>query len=66
MIKVIEHGYKEYQTKCRNCGCRFKYELEDTKDGYVECPDCKYKCYHNYTINVLLTSKIKDRVEVEE
>lgn len=66
MIKVIEHGYKKYRTNCRNCNCYFEYELEDIQNGYIECPDCKYECSHSYTLNVQLTSKIKDDVEVEE
>ena len=61
MIKVIEHGYNKYHTSCRNCNCYFEYELEDIQHNEVECPDCKNKCGHNYTLNVNLTSQIKEK-----
>ena len=65
MIKVIKHGDRNYRTGCANCNCYFEYELEDVQNGHIECPDCKYKCSHNYALNVIFTSKIEDSVEVE-
>lgn len=59
MIKVIEHGYKKYQTSCDRCECRFEYEIDDVNSkGVVQCPDCKNDCYHT-TLNVDLTSQIR-------
>ena len=63
MIKVIAHGFNEYKTQCYQCGCIFKYTLEDIENGSVKCPDCSQLCSHNYTLNVTLTSRIKE-VEV--
>lgn len=60
MVKVIEHGYNNYTTKCYQCGCLFEYELEDIENGSVKCPDCTQLCNHNYTLNVDVTSRIKE------
>lgn len=60
MIKVIEHGYAKYKCKCYQCGCWFEYELEDIKEGSVKCPDCGHLCNHNHTLNVKVTSRIKE------
>lgn len=52
MVKIIKHGNKK-QTTCKECGCVFTYEKEDTvTEQYsmneyvtiVECPDCKCEC----------------------
>lgn len=40
MIKIIEHGYKTYEIYCDNCNCHFKYDISDTINGHVYCPDC--------------------------
>lgn len=63
MIKVIKHGYARYQTQCDNCKCEFEYGLEDIQNGFVKCPDCGERCWHNSTLNRLWGSQIKDKVE---
>ena len=60
MIKVIEHGYKRYSMRCYKCNCLYEYELEDIRQGAVDCPDCGRTNNHNFTLNVDLTSRIKD------
>lgn len=65
MIKVVKHGYKGYSTVCYKCGCEFTYELEDIKEGYVSCPDCNEKSLHNYSLNVRVTTRLKDSSEVK-
>lgn len=60
MIKIIKHGYVKYMCTCYQCGCWFEYELEDIEDGFVKCPDCGVLCSHSYTLNVKLTSRIKE------
>lgn len=56
MIKVIKHGTKK-QTTCKECGCVFTYEKEDTKEiqcgmneyeYFVVCPDCQANCTAGY------------------
>lgn len=62
MIKVIEHGYSKYRIRCPKCNCLFEYEIKDI-DVYsdtVRCPDCKYECGHNFTLNVDMSSRIKE------
>lgn len=61
MIKVIEHGYNSYTNKCHQCGCVFEYELSDIENGSVKCPDCGESCNHNHTLNVDVTSRIKEK-----
>lgn len=49
MITVIKHGEKNFITTCSRCGCQFSYELTDLFESsgeYINCPDCKNKCYH--------------------
>lgn len=59
MIEVIKHGKqrkpKVIATKCFNCGCVFKFDVdEDTYHSriycgdFVDCPDCGQDiCVHN-------------------
>lgn len=66
MIKVIEHGYIKYHTTCHDCKCYFEYEISDVNSkNIVQCPDCKRDCYHNATLNADLTSRFKDKDNVE-
>ena len=48
MKKIFAHGKKEFIVVCRNCGCKFSYELEDivAKD-YVTCPECDVRISHH-------------------
>lgn len=48
MKKIFAHGKKEFIVVCRNCGCKFSYELEDivAKD-YVICPECDVRISHH-------------------
>ena len=53
-MKIIKHGeskteQKEYELKCPNCGCQFKFTDEEIEaqekkldgDAWIHCPDCK-------------------------
>lgn len=60
MIKVIEHGYKKYSIRCNKCNCLYEYELEDVMQDIIVCPDCGQNNYHNFTLNVILGSRIED------
>lgn len=52
MKKIFVHGKKEFIGVCRNCGCKFSYELEDivAKD-YVTCPECDVRISHRIEPN---------------
>lgn len=66
MIKVIEHGYRRYNTTCYDCKCCFEYEISDVDSkNMVQCPDCKRGCYHNATLNADLTSKFEDNAQYD-
>jgi len=46
MIKVIEHGNKEFVMTCSQCECKFSYESSDIHGDLVTCPDCGKFCVH--------------------
>lgn len=61
MVKIIKHGKlpseKEYNGKCKNCGCEFIFKAKDAKMEYgrdqrdgnflvINCPEnCGTKIY---------------------
>ena len=52
MKKII---LAEYETRCKKCGCTFRFNYNDTYDGYSEylatkgrkisCPECFNGCW---------------------
>lgn len=47
MKTIIKEGKKEFIGRCKNCGCEFKYELEDISFSSVQCPFCYSSVVHN-------------------
>ena len=62
MKKIFAHGKKEFIAVCRNCGCKFSYELEDiVANDYVTCPDCNVRISHRVEPNDIFSDNDKTR-----
>lgn len=52
--KSLEQKYLNKKKRCKECGCKFRFNFEDmeqlysvigTKNYYVRCPQCKTAIY---------------------
>lgn len=63
MYDMLQHGklFKWYKAECRNCECKFMYQLLDTHiprggtledDKVVTCPECMSEIVHDEETHV--------------
>lgn len=73
MKKVIVHGWDKFAISCEKCGCSFIYELSDTKDKRVICPECAWENIHSihneitseaFDVYMADNYQVKNRIEL--